>query len=58
MSDEEKYIMACRYAIMEMIEKGSSSLALGIGSKNQTVVQWKDVLTWLGDGLKKIRKGE
>ena len=58
MSDEEKYIMACRFAIMTMIEKGSCSVALGIGSKNQTVVQWIDVLSWLGDGLKKIRKGE
>ena len=58
MSDEEKYKKACRYAVMEMIAKGSCSIALDIGSKNQTVVNWSDVIGWLSDEFKKIRKGE
>ena len=45
--DEKNIIAACRYAVGQMIGKGSSSIALHINTENQTIVSWKDVLVWL-----------
>ena len=44
---EKNIIAACRYAVRRMIGQGSSSIALHIGTENQTIVSWKDVLAWL-----------
>ncbi len=47
MTEKEKYLLACNYAIMQLTRKGSCSVVLGVHSDNPTVVEWKDVLEWL-----------
>lgn len=47
MSDKQKYLMACQFAIMQLTRKGSCSVALDCHSDNPTIVKWKDVLEWI-----------
>ena len=47
MTDREKYIVACNFAISQLTSKGSCSVVLDVHSDNPTVVRWKDVLEWL-----------
>lgn len=47
MTDKQIYLHACKYAVYEMLGKGSSSLAINIHSDNPTLVEWKDVLKWI-----------
>ena len=47
MTDREKYILACNFAIMQLTRKGSCSVVLDVHSDKPTVVEWKDVLEWL-----------
>ena len=47
MTDKQKYLRACEYAINEMIGRGSYSLAINIHSNQPTMVKWKDALEWV-----------
>lgn len=47
MTDKQKYLHACKYAIEMVKRKGSCSLAMDIRSNNPIVVKWKDVLDWI-----------
>ena len=47
MTDKQKYLHACKFAVEELTRKGSISLAMDIHSDNPTVVDWKDVIEWI-----------
>lgn len=47
MTDKQKYLRACRFAITKMKEKGSVSITLDIHSDNPTLVKLNDVLNWI-----------
>ena len=46
MTDREKYLCGCNYAIRKLVEKGSSSYVILDGDK-WIDVPWKDILEWL-----------
>lgn len=47
MTDKQKYLLACQFAIHQLTSKGSCSMVMDVHSDNPTVVQWKDVLDWI-----------
>lgn len=47
MTERQKCLRACSFAVIEMIERGSSSLVMDIHSGNPTSVKWNDVLEWI-----------
>lgn len=47
MTNREKYILACNFAVMQLTTKGSCSVVLDIHSDHPTEVKWTDVLEWL-----------
>ena len=51
MTDREKYLCGCNYAIRKLVEKGSSSYAILDGDK-WIEVPWKDILEWLNSEYK------
>ena len=52
MTDKQKYILACKFAISKLTDKGSSAVMLGI-HKDRMIVDWKDVIDWLDDEYQK-----
>ena len=47
MTERQKCLRACSFAVIEMIERGSSSLVMGVHSGNPSTVAWSDVLAWI-----------
>lgn len=46
MTDREKYICGCNFAIRKLVERGSSAYAI-IDDGKWITVPWKDILEWL-----------
>jgi hypothetical protein len=46
MKREDKYLLGCLFAINRLQEKGSSSYAIKIDDKWETI-PWKDICLWL-----------
>lgn len=47
MTEKQKCLRACSFAVIKMIESGSSSLAMDIYSDNPSTIKWSDVLEWI-----------
>ena len=59
MTDKEKYLLACKYAVRDKMEKGSYAYTVleTTDTEVQTTkwidVPWKDVLNWLNQEYQK-----
>ena len=47
MTEKQKCLRACSFAVIEMIGRGSSSLVIDVHSGNPSTIEWKDVLEWI-----------
>lgn len=53
LTNKQKYLKVCGYAVLQMKKKGISSLALDITSNNPTtIVDLEDVLDWIDKEIK------
>lgn len=53
MTDREKYLRACGFAITQMMGNGSSAVVFGVHSDNPAEVKYEDVLEWIDKQLDK-----
>lgn len=53
MTNDEKFLRACEYAIHRMIIDGSYGVLLGVHSNEPVMVDYVDVLDWIGTKLDK-----
>lgn len=52
MTERQKYLLGCRYAIKQMIEQGNYSVLLDCQSDNPIHVEWKKALEWIAEEYK------
>ena len=47
MTDKQKYLSACRFAIHQLMKKGSIAALLNCQDNEPIEIRWKDTLDWI-----------